>query len=100
MFLNKFMTGFIAMDTHIDNGMGICLSMEESRLKPSIKRFYKIKEKYTYKPFKVLRILVMRDTHQGTLKLSQAKYIDAVLLQFNMSSCNPMVMPVDKGSHL
>jgi len=91
----------MVIDTHIDDSMGICSSEEEElRLTPIIKRFYKIKEKDTSKPFKVLGILVTRDTHQGTLNLSQAKYIDTLHQWFNMSSCNPIVTSVDKGSHL
>ena len=52
------------------------------------------------KPFKVLSIVVMRDMHQGILKMSQSDYIEHMLLRFNMSECNPIAMPVDKGSHL
>jgi len=81
--------------------MGIFPSEEEeSRLKAGIQKFYKIKEKNTSKPFNVLGILVMRDTHWGTLKLSQADHIEALLQWFNMSSCIPIVTPMDKGSHL
>jgi len=69
-------------------------------LKDDIRRFYKIKEKDTSKPFKVLGILVTRDTHRGTLKLSQAEYIDSILQRFEMSDCNTVVTPTDKGSHL
>src|SRR5882724_4875498 len=101
VFLCKTSIGITAIDTHIDDGTGICLSEEEElSLKNDIRKFYKIKEKDTTKPFKVLGILVTRDTHQGTLKLSQAKYIDSVLQRFEMSDCNPVVTPTDKGSHL
>ena len=95
------MTGFMAIDTHVDDGMGICSSEgEESRLKHGIQKFYKIKEKDTSKPFKVLGILVTRDTHCRTLKLSQADYMDRMLHRFKMSNCNPVATPVDKGAHL
>jgi len=61
----------IAIYTHIDNGTGICSSKEEELdLNAGIQKFYKIKEKDTSKPFKVLGLLVTRDTHDGTLKLS------------------------------
>jgi len=100
MFLSKSQTGFAAIDTHVDDGTGICLSEEETRIKSGIQNFYKIKEKDTSKPFKVLGILSTRDTHQGTLKLMQSKYIDSMLLRFHMKNCNPIVTPVDKGSHL
>ena len=74
----------MAMDTHVDDGTGICLSEgEDSKLKDSIQKFYKIKEKDTTKPFKVLGILVTRDTHWGPLKLTQADYIDVMLHRFN-----------------
>jgi len=90
-----------AIDTHVDDGTGICSSEEEElSLKTNIRKFYKIKEKDTTKPFKVLGILVMRDTHQGMLKLSQAKYINSMLQQFKMFDCNLVVTPADKGSHL
>src|SRR5882672_5725840 len=101
IFVNKSKMGFTAIDTHVDDGMGICSSEEEElKLKTSIQKFYKIKEKDTSKPFKVLGILVTRDTHRGTLKLSQADYIDTILQRFDMNSCNPVLTPVDKGSHL
>ena len=70
----------MAIDTHIDDTTGICLSKEEElNLKADIKIFYKIKEKDTSKPFKVLGILVTRNTHQGTLKISQSEYINSML---------------------
>jgi len=101
VFLRKTSVGITAIDTHVDDGTGICSSEEEeSRLKDDIRRFYKIKEKDTSKPFKVLGILVTRDTHRGTLKLSQAEYIDSILQRFEMSDCNMVVTPTDKGSHL
>jgi len=47
VFLCKLAKGIIAIDTHVDNGTGICLSEEEEdELKASIQEFYKIKEKY------------------------------------------------------
>ena len=89
------------MTMHIDNGTRICSRKEEELdLKAGIQKFYKITEKDTSKPFKVLRILVTRDTHDSTLKLSQLEHIDSMLKRFHMSDCNPVAMPVDKGSHL
>ena len=85
----------------MDDITGICSSEgEEIRLKTSIKEFYKIKEKDTSKLFKVLGILVTRNTHLGMLKLSQPEYIKTLLERFGMNNCNPIVTPVDKGSHL
>ena len=84
----------------MDNGTGICSSEEEVRLKVGIQKVYKIKEKDMSKPFKVLSILVMRDKHQGILKMSQSNYIEHMLLRLDMSKCNPVAMPIDKGSHL
>ena len=99
--MRKSLKGITAIDTHVDDGTGICSSEEEElKLKADIQRFYKIKEKDTSKPFKVHGILVTRDTHRGTLKLSQAKYVDSILQRFNMANCNPVVTPIDKGSHL
>jgi len=60
----------IAIDMHVDNGTRICSSEEELDLKASIQKFYMIKEKDTSKPFKVLGILVTRDTHDGTQVIS------------------------------
>src|SRR5882724_2982693 len=101
VFLCKMAKGIIFIDMHVDDSTGICLSKEEELyLKTGIQEFYKIKEKDTSKPFKVLRILVTRDTHNGTHKLYQSDYINAVLQRFYMTDCNPVVMPVDKGSHL
>src|SRR5882724_11823729 len=101
VFLSKSQTGFTAIDTHVDDGTGICSSEEEeSRIKSGIQKFYKIKEKDTSKPFKVLGILITRDTHRGTLKITQSEYIDSMLSRFDMKDCNPVAMPIDKGSHL
>ena len=101
MFLKKTTTSVIAIDTHVDDATGVCSSKEEElHLKESIKKSYKIKEKDTSKPFKVLGILVTRNTCLGMLKMSQSKYIDSVLQRFNMTDSNPVMTPIDKGSHL
>src|SRR5882724_10112167 len=72
IFLNASATGFTVVDTHMDDRTGICLSEEEElKLRAGIQKFYKIKEKDTSKPFKVLGILIMRNTHRGTLKILQ-----------------------------
>ena len=87
VFLCNSDKGIIAIDMHIDDGMGICLSEEEELdLKANIQKFYKLKEKDTSKPFKVLGILVKRNTHDGTLKLSQSEYIDTMLQGSNLRS--------------
>jgi len=67
---------------------------EESRLKAGIQKFYKRKEKDTSKPFKVLGILVTRDPHQGTLKLSQPEYIESMLQRYDMEWLQPVATPV------
>jgi len=101
MFLNVSATGFMAVDMHMDDGMWICSSEEEElKLKAVIQKFYKIKEKDTSKPFKFLGILVTRNAHQGTLKILQPEYIESMLQRYGMSDCNPVMMLVDKGSHL
>lgn len=101
VFAKKTAGGLIAIDTHVDDATGICSSEgEELELKAGIQKFYKIKEKDTSKPFKVLGILVTRDTNRGILKISQSEYIDSLLQRFNMLECNPVVTPVDKGAHL
>ena len=41
-----------------------------------------------------------RDTHCRTLKPSQVDYIDVMLHRFDMSDCNPVTTPMDKGAHL
>jgi len=85
VFLSKYQTRFIALDTHVDDGTGICSSdKEESRIIARIQKFHKIKEKDASKPLKVLGILVTRDTHWGTLKITQSKYIDSMLSRFDM----------------
>ena len=62
--LCKKAMGIMAIATHVDDGMGICLTEEEElSLKANISKFYNIKEKDTTKPLKVLGILVMRDPH-------------------------------------
>ena len=59
VFAKKTADGVTAIDTHVDDVTGICSSEgEESRLKADIQKFYKIKQKDTSKPFKILGILV------------------------------------------
>ena len=100
VFISKSADGIAAIDTHIDDVTGICSSEEEEcKLKAGIQKFYKIKEKDTLKPFKVLGILVTRDTHLGTLKLSQSEYINSLPERLGMTDYNPIVTPVDKGAH-
>jgi len=48
----------------------------------------------------VLSILVTRNTHDGTLKLSQSEYIDTMLQKFKLTNCNPVATRVDKGLYL
>ena len=83
VFLRKSSKGITAIDTHVDDGTRICSSEEEeTNLKAGIQKFYKLKEKDTSKPFKVLGMLVARNMHDGTLKLSQPEYIE-------LADCNP-----------
>jgi len=82
MFLNKLSTGTSATETHVNNSMGICSSEEELRIKV------------------ILGILVTRDAHQDTLKLPMSEYIDYMLQNLNINDCNPIIMPMDKLSHL
>ena len=64
VFIHHSGAGMTVIDTHINNGTGICSSKEEELyVKTGMQKFYKIKEKDTSKPFKVLGILVMRDMH-------------------------------------
>ena len=70
-------TSVIAINTHVNDATGICSNEEEElHLKEGIKKSYKIKEKDTSKPFKVLGILITKNTHLGMLKMSQSNYID------------------------
>jgi len=48
IFISKTASGFTAIDTQVDDAMGICSSKEEElRIKCGIQKFYKIKEKNT-----------------------------------------------------
>jgi len=86
VFLCKSNKGITAIDMHADDGTRIFSSEEEeSDLKASIQKFYKLKEKETSKPLKVLRMLVTRNTHDGTLKLSQPEYIDVMLRKLELA---------------
>jgi len=86
VFLHKSDKGITAIDMHVDDRTGICSSEEEELdLKAGIQKFYKLKEKDTSKPFKVLGMLVTRNTHDGTLKLSQPEYIDVMLRKLELA---------------
>src|SRR5882724_5190874 len=94
VFLHKSSKGITAIDTHVNDGTGIFSSEEEeTNLKAGIQKFYKLKEKDTSKPFKVLGMLVARNTHNSTLKLSQLEYIDAMLQKFELADCQGLSNP-------
>ena len=48
----------------------------------------------------VLGIQIYRDRSQGILGLSQRGYIERILKRFNMHSCSPCTIPVQKGDKL
>jgi len=62
----------------VDDRTRICSSKEEELdLEAGIPKILQDQRERHLKPFKVLEILVTRDTHNGMLKLSQSKYIDS-----------------------
>jgi len=77
--LHKSNKGIIPINLHLDDRTGFCSSKEELNLKASIQKFYKLKEKDISKSFKVLGMLVTKNTYDSTLKLSQLQYIDTML---------------------
>jgi hypothetical protein len=38
---------------------------------------------------------INRNRHLGTIHLSQPEYVQKILERFNMSNCNPLVVPAD-----
>ncbi|XP_058729485.1 secreted RxLR effector protein 161-like [Vicia villosa] len=48
----------------------------------------------------VLGIQIFRDRSRGILGLSQKGYIERILKRFNMQSCSPCSVPVQKGDKL
>jgi len=62
---------------------------EELRIKHGIQKFTRSKRRTQLTP-QVLGILVTRNTHQATLKLSQADYIDKLLQRFDMTTATSL----------
>lgn len=50
--------------------------------------------------FVVLGNQIFRDRSHGVLGLSQKGYIERILERFNMQSCSPCNVPVQKGDKL
>jgi hypothetical protein len=49
---------------------------------------------------KILGMRVERDREQGTLKISQAAYIDIILARFNMQDAKPVSTPLNRNTKL
>jgi len=47
-----------------------------------------------------LDIQVKRDRHKGLIYLCQTKYINDILVWFNITNCKPVSIPYQLGTHL
>lgn len=50
--------------------------------------------KWNSDPRLILGLQIDRDVQEGTLRLSQSRFIDEILEQFDMQKCTPMKMPM------
>ena len=68
---------------------------EINNLKKQLSKQFAMKDLGAVK--QILGMRIIRDKANGTLKLSQAKYVKKILSRFNMNEANPVSTPL--GSH-
>lgn len=68
------------------------------RIKKSMSKEFEMKDTQEMKHF--LGITIERDIAEGTLKISQRAYLEAVLKRFGMDNCNGISTPMEHGLNL
>ncbi len=68
------------------------------KLKKELKTVFELTD--MGEPQKIVGIEIDRDRVRGTLKISQAQYIDNLLAKYNMTDCNPVATPMDPSVNL
>lgn len=71
---------------------------EKCKVKSRLSEKFESKDLGELKYF--LGISVERDRKMGVIRLSQKSYLEKVLLKYNMSKCNPVATPLEKGLYL
>ena len=96
-YLKKFNSSYIILLLYVDDMLIAGSDMQEiNKLKKQLSREFEMKDLGAAK--QILGMSIARDRVAGTLKLSQAKYINKVLEKFNMADAKARSTPL--GSQL
>ncbi|TNV97786.1 hypothetical protein C5H24_12695, partial [Xylella fastidiosa] len=95
-YFKRFESSYIILLLYVDDMLvaGSCVR-EINRLKQQLATEFAMKDLGAAK--QILGMRISRDKAQGTLRLSQAEYIERVLERFNMQSAKAVGTPL--GSH-
>ena len=95
-YVKSFDNSYIILLLYVDDMLIAGFSIEEiNNLKKQLSKQFVMKDLGAAK--QILGMWIIRDKANGTLKLSQAKYVKKILSRFNMNEANPVSTPL--GSH-
>lgn len=87
------LTGRIYLLIYVDDMLLVSKSMDLiQNLKDKLSREFEMKDLGA--ATRILGMDILRNREEGTLKLSQGKYLEKVLSTFNMSDCKPVTTPL------
>ena len=95
-YVKSFDNSFIILLLYVDDMLIAGFSIEEiNNLKKQLSKQFAMKDLGVAK--QILGMRIIRDKANGTLKLSQLKYVRKVLSRFNKNEAKPVSTPL--GSH-
>ncbi|RVW34552.1 Retrovirus-related Pol polyprotein from transposon TNT 1-94 [Vitis vinifera] len=95
-YVKSFDNSYIILLLYMDDMLIARSSIEKiNNLKKQLSKQFAMKDLGAAKP--ILGMRIIRDKANGTLKLSQLKYVKKVLSRFNMNEAKPISTPL--GSH-
>ena len=98
-YVEFFDNSYIILLLYVDDMLIAGSSIEETNnSKKQLSKQFAMKDLGTAK--QILGMRIIRDKANGTLKLSQAKYVKKILSRFNMNEAKPMGTPLDSHFRL
>ena len=95
-YVKFFDNSYIILLLYADDMLIVGSSIEEiNNLKKQLSKYFAMKDLGAIK--QILGVRIIRDKTNGTLKLSQAKYVKKILNRFNMNEAKLVSTPL--GSH-
>ena len=95
-YVKSFNNSYIILLLYVHNMLIAGSSIEKiNNLKKQLSKQFTMKDLGTTK--QILSMRIIKDKANGTLKLSQSKYVKKVLSRFNMNEAKPVNTPL--GSH-